>query len=126
MTDFIIENSKLIKYQGPGGVVIIPDTVTELYLQWGVEIWNNTNITSITLPSSVIRIDKNAFKAAGNYTVNIEGKGKNLTGNKKYTVEIVNKIPMTKCKIGMPSVFDPEYFYKKAAPLHQRKTEPKN
>lgn len=52
--------------------------------------------------------NKNAFRDAGTYDVTISGKGKNLTGSMSYKVQIIKKIPMSKCTSGFPSVFDPD------------------
>lgn len=52
--------------------------------------------------------NKNAFRDAGTYDVTISGKGKNLTGSMSYKVQIIKKIPMSKCTSGLPSVFDPD------------------
>ena len=56
-SDFIIADGVLIKYNGAGGDVVIPDGVTAI----GDEAFYEQPILSITIPNSVKRIGRNAF-----------------------------------------------------------------
>ena len=67
MSDFIIEDRILREYTGPGGDVVIPDGVRTIgpfafsdYDGVGAEE-REWNITSVTLPDSVRRIENYAF-----------------------------------------------------------------
>ncbi|MBR4234581.1 MAG: leucine-rich repeat protein [Clostridia bacterium] len=63
--NFTIENGMLIKYDGVGGNVVIPDEVTEI----GEYAFRRCeNITSITIPDSVTSIGKEAFWGCSNLT----------------------------------------------------------
>lgn len=56
--DFTIENGVLIKYNGPGGAVVIPDGVTVI----GESAFlSRTDITSVTIPDGVTEIGRSAF-----------------------------------------------------------------
>lgn len=55
-SDFVIENGALREYNGPGGVVIIPDGVTEICGHAFCANPNRDEITSITLPDSVTEL----------------------------------------------------------------------
>ena len=56
--EFEIENGKLIKYNGPGGDVVIPAGVTEI----GDSAFSDCDgLTSITIPDSITRIGDSAF-----------------------------------------------------------------
>jgi hypothetical protein len=55
--DFDIDNGVLIAYRGSGGNVTIPDGVTEI----GMSAFENSNISSVTIPESVTKIDEEAF-----------------------------------------------------------------
>lgn len=60
-SDFVIENGVLIEYNGPGGAVVVPDGVTAI---GSAAFWHNPNvdeITSITLPDSVVELYNSAF-----------------------------------------------------------------
>ena len=59
---FVIENGYLVAYQGPGGSVTIPSTVTEI---GGYAFADRTDVTSVTVPASVRRIDDRAFISCG-------------------------------------------------------------
>ena len=58
-SDFTIDaNGTLTAYNGPGGDVTIPDTVTAI----GNDVFKGkTNITSVIIPRNVVSIGKNAF-----------------------------------------------------------------
>ena len=58
MSDFVIENSVLIKYTGPGGDVVIPDGVTEIGYN---AFYNCSSLTSVVIPGGVTRIGGHAF-----------------------------------------------------------------
>lgn len=56
--DFTIENGTLVKYNGPGGDVVIPDGVTVI----GADAFRyNTTVTSVTIPDGVTYIWGNAY-----------------------------------------------------------------
>ncbi len=65
-TGFVIENGILASYTGPGGKVIIPDSVREINRR---AFLNRDDITSITIPNTVKKIDINAFSNCGGLTV---------------------------------------------------------
>lgn len=63
--DFVIEDGVLIAYNGAGGAVVIPNTVTEI----GIDaFWNNLTITSVIIPDSVTVIGAWAFGSCANLT----------------------------------------------------------
>lgn len=57
-SDFTIENGVLTKYNGKGGKVTIPDTVTEIGEK---AFYECTSLTSVVMPDTVERIGKRAF-----------------------------------------------------------------
>ena len=63
--DFIIENGVLTKYVGPGGVVAIPDGVTEI----GKDVfYKNDSLTSVIFPDSLKIVGSQAFASCGGLT----------------------------------------------------------
>ena len=56
--DFVIENGVLKEYNGPGGVVVIPEGVTEIY--WAA-FRNCAGLTEVALPSSLRNFGSSAF-----------------------------------------------------------------
>ena len=58
-SDFTIENGVLTKYNGPGGDVVIPDSVTNIR---GEAFFGCTGLTNVTIPNSVTSIGGNAFR----------------------------------------------------------------
>lgn len=60
--DFTIENGTLVKYNGPGGDVIIPDGVVTIGYQ---AFANNTAVTGVTIPNSVKTIAGRAWEYTG-------------------------------------------------------------
>ncbi|MBQ2819900.1 MAG: leucine-rich repeat domain-containing protein [Clostridia bacterium] len=63
LSDFVVENGILTKYNGEGGDVTIPEGVTELAR--GVFSWSES-IKSIALPNGVERIGECAFHECKN------------------------------------------------------------
>ena len=57
MNDFLIENELLIKYEGPGGQISVPDGVTAI----GERAFDRTGVTSVTLPVGITVIKERAF-----------------------------------------------------------------
>ena len=58
INDFVIENGVLKKYKGPGGDVVIPDSVTSIA---GSAFAGCSSLTSIVIPESVTSIGDAAF-----------------------------------------------------------------
>lgn len=64
-SDFVIEDGKLVKYNGPGGDVVIPEGVTNI----GSGAFEfRTSLTSITIPAGVTRIEAGAFNSCTGLT----------------------------------------------------------
>lgn len=63
VSEFVVENGELIKYNGSGGEVLIPETVDgETITAIGRSTFeNNQTITGVTAPESVTKIGKYAF-----------------------------------------------------------------
>ena len=58
-----IQDGVLLGYYGPGGDIVIPNTVTKI----GDEAFKgNKKVTSVTIPGSVVDIGNNAFEACEN------------------------------------------------------------
>ena len=56
--DFVIENGVLVKYNGPGGDVVIPEGVRKI----GAEVFSNCSaLTSVSIPQSLQSISFTAF-----------------------------------------------------------------
>lgn len=62
-TDFIIENNKLIKYNGKNKIIKIPDNIEIIGLN---SFLNNKYIEEIIIPQSVYDIEESAFKNCKN------------------------------------------------------------
>lgn len=78
-SDFFIENGVLVKYNGPGGNVVLPEGVTEI---GGFAFRGCTSLTSLTIPASVTQIDGHAFHGCTDLTsVEI------APGNQRFRVE---------------------------------------
>ena len=58
MSDFVIENGVLKKYNGPGGDVTVPEGVTKIR---DFAFRGCTGLTSVSLPDSVTEIGDSAF-----------------------------------------------------------------
>lgn len=58
-SDFFIEDGVLVRYHGPGGAVVLPESVTEI---GGFAFRGCTGLTSLTIPAGVERIDGHAFQ----------------------------------------------------------------
>ena len=63
MADFYIQYGVLIRYNGSGGDVVIPDSVTVIG-DWAFT--GCKTLTSITIPDSVIKIEGAAFSGCIN------------------------------------------------------------
>lgn len=59
----IKENGTLVRYEGPGGDVVVPDGVTAIDT---VAFRNHTEITSVVIPDSVTRMSGGAFRECPN------------------------------------------------------------
>jgi len=57
--DFDIQDGVLVKYNGPGGDVVIPDGVTRIK---GSAFYKCTSLTSVVIPNSVTSIGEGAFR----------------------------------------------------------------
>ncbi len=67
MSDFVIENGSLIRYNGSETDIVIPEMIGDSRVTKIGEMtfyWNNS-ITSIILPSSVTTIGMSAFESCG-------------------------------------------------------------
>lgn len=64
-SDFTIEKGVLVKYNGSGGSVRIPDGVTEIGAK---AFYRCTNLKKIDLPDSIVRIGNYAFQGCENLT----------------------------------------------------------
>ena len=64
--DFVIERNVLKKYNGPGGYVVVPDSVTES----GECAFNGcTSLVDITVPNSGTYINQRAFNGCDNLKI---------------------------------------------------------
>lgn len=63
--DYTVDNGEvtIIRYVGPGGAVTIPDRIDDLQVTkiGGSAFYNNTTLTSVTIPGSVTDIGTSAF-----------------------------------------------------------------
>lgn len=64
-SDFVIENGVLKKYVGPGGDVVIPDGVAEIYRS---AFWDCRSLSGIAFPNSVTKIGDHAFESCWGLT----------------------------------------------------------
>ena len=63
MSEFVIDDGRLMKYNGPGGHVVIPDGVTEV---WNRVFKDNKTLTAITIPPSVTWMYECVFEGCDN------------------------------------------------------------
>lgn len=61
--DFVVENGALLKYEGKGGVVIIPDGVRHIS---PYAFYNCKNVTGIVAPVNLVSIARGAFLGCSN------------------------------------------------------------
>ena len=64
MSDFVIENGVLKEYVGPGGDVVVPEGVTEIYTTAGFQ--GNDSITELVIPEGVDRLQFYTFQNCRN------------------------------------------------------------
>lgn len=64
--DFVIENGVLIKYNGNGGDVVIPEGVTAIGDQAFFEC---SSLTAVVIPENLTDIDDTAFECCESLTV---------------------------------------------------------
>ena len=82
MGDFAVVNGILLRYQGSGGHVTIPNGVTRIG-DWAFE--GRTDLTSVTIPNSVTSIGSSAFSGCTNLTsVTIPGSVTEIGNNAFY------------------------------------------
>lgn len=71
-SDFVIEDGVLIKYNGPGGAVAIPDNVTEIadgaFAEPASFDGHLSTLTEVTIPDSVTAIGESAFRNCARLT----------------------------------------------------------
>ncbi|MCR5517381.1 MAG: leucine-rich repeat protein [Lachnospiraceae bacterium] len=65
LEDFIVDGGTLVKYEGKGGDVVIPDGVTRIEEH---AFLNCSELKSLTIPKSVTYIDATAFSGCNNLT----------------------------------------------------------
>ena len=69
-SDFVIESGVLMKYNGPGGDVVIPADVVEIsYYAFS----NCTGLTAVTIPEGITKIGAYAFQGTGLVSLTIPG-----------------------------------------------------
>jgi len=93
---------------GYNGKVQTPKVVLKYKDANGKEIVIKDANYTIDFPGTNKKLDNydsDAFRAVGKYQATVNGKG-NLKGTYKYTVEITDKIPLSKCKCGLPATID--------------------
>ena len=78
-SDFLIEDGVLVMYHGPGGAVVIPESVTEI---GGFAFRGCTALIALTIPASLERIDGHAFHGC----MNLE-RVEIAPGNRRFRVE---------------------------------------
>ena len=61
--EFIINDNTIIEYVGPGGNVIIPQNITDIFFE---AFYASTLITSITIPGSILDITPFVFEKCKN------------------------------------------------------------
>ncbi|AET57949.1 peptidase S8 and S53 subtilisin kexin sedolisin [Paenibacillus terrae HPL-003] len=81
-TDFTIVNGVLTSYNGPGGHIVIPDSVTEI----GEEVFAyREDILSVKIPASVKKIGRAAFSYAKELKVITLSEGLEVIGESSFS-----------------------------------------
>lgn len=57
--EFIVEDGMIMEYVGPGGEVVIPQDVTDIFFE---AFYGSANITSVTIPGSITDITPFVFE----------------------------------------------------------------
>jgi hypothetical protein len=81
INDFVIENGVLIKYQGPGGDVVIPEGVTSIGV-WAFK--DCSSLTSVVIPNGVTSIGDEAFSYCKSLTGVVIPEGVKIIGKKAF------------------------------------------
>jgi hypothetical protein len=81
INDFVIENGVLIKYQGPGGDVVIPDGVTRID---DMAFTGCTSLTSVVIPEGVTSIGDEAFSHCRSLTSVVIPEGVTSIGKQAF------------------------------------------
>ena len=81
INDFVIENGVLIKYQGPGGDVVIPEGVTSIGV-WAFK--DCSSLASVVIPNGVTSIGDEAFSHCRSLTSVVIPEGVTSIGKQAF------------------------------------------